>query len=69
MTIFRIAMLILAGGLGGVALVFFLLYGTQGRSRWLERAQRFGRWAWAACLFWFNVEVWGRVVWILITWP
>ena len=29
---------------------------------------RLSRWATIAILFWFNVEVWGRVVWTIITW-
>jgi len=35
---------------------------------WLERARRFRRWLWLACLLWFNVEVWGRVIWTIIRW-
>mgnify|MGYP006994848616 CR=1 FL=1 len=68
MTIFRILMLILAGGLASVATFFFALYIIRGDDDWMPRARAFGRWAWAAVLFWFNVEVWGRVLWIIITW-
>lgn len=35
---------------------------------WLERARRFRRWLWLAALLWFNVEVWGRVIFTLIHW-
>ena len=32
---------------------------------WLKRARRFRHGAYLACLLWFNVEVWGRVIWTL----
>ncbi len=35
---------------------------------WLERARRFRHWLWLAFLFWFNVEVWGRVIWTIAHW-
>jgi hypothetical protein len=35
---------------------------------WIKRARAWRRLAWAAALFWFNVEVWGRVAWVLINW-
>jgi hypothetical protein len=35
---------------------------------WMARARRFRHWLWLAALLWFNVEVWGRVVWTLIHW-
>lgn len=69
MGIFRTIMLLLAGGLGAATALFFVLYVLRGDDEWSERARKFGRWCWAAVLFWFNVEVWGRVIWILITWP
>jgi hypothetical protein len=68
MSIFRLVMLFLAGGLGSVAAAFFALYVVQGNDRWMPPARQWGRWAWVAVLFWFNVEVWGRVVWIIINW-
>jgi hypothetical protein len=68
MSIFRTIMLLLAGGLGLVAAVFFTLYVIRGDDVWMPRAKQYGRWAWAAVLFWFNVEIWGRVIWILINW-
>jgi hypothetical protein len=36
---------------------------------WLRRARALGRLAWAATLFWFNVEIWGRVIYVLVSWP
>lgn len=35
---------------------------------WLARTRRFRHWLWLAGLFWFNVEVWGRVIYTLIHW-
>jgi hypothetical protein len=35
---------------------------------WLQRARAFRRWTTMAALLWFNVEVWGRVVWTLVHW-
>ncbi len=35
---------------------------------WLDRARRFRRWTWLVVLFWFNVEVWGRVLVTIIHW-
>ena len=35
---------------------------------WLERARAFRRSLLSVALLWFNVEVWGRVVWTLWHW-
>ena len=35
---------------------------------WKERASRFGAWIRLLALAWFNVEVWGRVVYTLVHW-
>ncbi|MEO8525995.1 MAG: hypothetical protein ABI460_14820 [Caldimonas sp.] len=35
---------------------------------WLERSRRLRHWLWLLLLFWFNVEVWGRVIWALFHW-
>ena len=34
----------------------------------LERARSLRRGTYLACLTWFNVEVWGRVIWTIIHW-
>lgn len=34
----------------------------------LERAKRLAAWIRLLALFWFNVEVWGRVVYTIATW-
>lgn len=68
MNVFRIAMLVLAGGFGTLATVFFGLHVVQGDERWMRPARLWGRRAWAIVLFWFNVEIWGRVILILVNW-
>jgi hypothetical protein len=35
---------------------------------WLDRARSLRRGAYLAALFWFNIEVWGRVVYTLVHW-
>jgi hypothetical protein len=35
---------------------------------WLERARRLRTWVWLLGLFWFNCEVWGRVLFTLAHW-
>ena len=68
MTIFRwvvgsIALLFAAGSLG--AFLVFLLADVE---VWLRRARTLRRGLTLALLLWFNVEVWGRVVWTLVRW-
>jgi hypothetical protein len=50
------------------ALASFGLYiAFEARSA-LDRAKRLGAWIRLLALFWFNVEVWGRVVYTIVTW-
>ncbi len=35
---------------------------------WKERASRFAAWIRLLALTWFNLEVWGRVVYTLVHW-
>jgi hypothetical protein len=57
-------MALLAAG----ALVSFALYIAFEARPALERAKRLGAWIRLLALFWFNVEVWGRVVYTIATW-
>lgn len=68
MTVFRWIMGVLTGFLAAGAVLTFLLFILRDVSDWLVLARRFRRWTWAAFLFWFNVEVWGRVVYTLVHW-
>lgn len=68
MTIFRwilgtIAALLIAG-----SVLSFVIFITMDISVWIERARSLKRGAYLACLLWFNVEVWGRVFWLLLHW-
>ena len=68
MTVFRWIIGVLSGLLAAgsvLSLVLFLAFDIQ---LWLERARTLRRGAYMAALLWFNVEVWGRVVWTLIHW-
>ena len=68
MTIFRwivgvIAALMAVGAITGLAINI-----ASDSHIWLERARRFRHWLWLAFLFWFNVEVWGRVIYTIVHW-
>ena len=68
MTVFRwivgvVAAFLALGGLFG--LVLYIGFQSE---LWLQRARRFRHGIWVLALFWFNVEVWGRVAWTVWTW-
>ncbi|MEO7339233.1 MAG: hypothetical protein ABIV63_21865 [Caldimonas sp.] len=44
------------------ALFSYLIHSAFDVPVWLKRARRLRHWAWLTLLLWFNVEVWGRVV-------
>jgi hypothetical protein len=50
------------------ALLSFVLHIAEHSEVWLGRARNMGHWLWMAVLLWFNVEVWGRVVYTLLHW-
>ena len=50
------------------AIASFALYIFFEERSALERAKRLGAWIRLLALFWFNVEVWGRVVHKIVTW-
>jgi hypothetical protein len=68
MTIFRWIIGVLAAGLGSGAVLAFLLFIIGGVDVWLERARAWRRLTFALVMFWFNVEVWRRVLLIIINW-
>ena len=68
MTVFRWIIGVVFGLLAlgsAISLVLFLAFDIQ---LWLERARSLRRGACLALLLWFNVEVWGQVLWTLIRW-
>ena len=68
MSVFRWIMLIVTGGLFTGAVVSFILFIMVDVEVWIERARVLRRLSFAAALFWFNVEVWGRVINTLWHW-
>jgi hypothetical protein len=68
MTVFRWIMLVLTGGLFGGAVLSFVIFIVADVEVWIERARTLRQLAFAAALFWFNVEVWGRVIYTIVHW-
>jgi hypothetical protein len=62
----------IAGGVGALlivcATVSFALFIAFDAPLWKERASRFAAWIRLLALAWFNLEVWGRVVYTLVHW-
>ena len=68
MTVFRWIIGVLFGLLAAGSVFSLVLFLAVDIPLWLERARSLRRGAYLAGLFWFNVEVWGRVVWTLVHW-
>ena len=68
MTIFRWIIGVISALLVGGSVLSFVLFMAFDINVWLDRARSLRRGAYMALLFWFNVEVWGRVIWTLIHW-
>ena len=68
MTVFRWIVGVLGGLFALVAIFGFGLFIAFDSQLWLRRARRFRHYIWVLGLFWFNVEVWGRVVHTIVTW-
>ena len=68
MTIFRWIIGVISALLVGGAALSFVLFMAFDIPVWLERARVFRRLLVMALLFWFNTEVWGRVIWTIIHW-
>ena len=67
MIAFRWVIGVVAGLMALGAVVSLLIFLGFDIRLWLDRARRFRHWTWLALLSWFNVEVWGRVVYTLVT--
>ena len=68
MTIFRWIIGVISAFMAGGALLSFVLFMAFDIPVWLERARVFRRLMVTALLLWFNIEVWGRVIWTIIHW-
>ena len=69
MDIFRWIMGVLGGLLFAGWIVFFFIGLVRADDEQMAAAKRLRQWAVLAGLTWFNVEIWGRVVWTIVTWP
>lgn len=68
MTVFRWIMGVF-GGMFAIGWTFtVLMYVLRGDDRFKELGQRLRHFTILIALFWFNLEVWGRVVWTIVTW-
>jgi len=68
MTIFRWIMGVITLLTAGGAVLCFALFMAFDIEVWIQRARTLRRGAYMAMLFWFNVEVWGRVVITMVNW-
>ena len=68
MTVFRWIIGVLAMGLVSLSVLTFIMFMVQDEERWIALARQFRRLATVVLLFWFNVEIWGRVIYTIVTW-
>jgi hypothetical protein len=68
MTIFRWIIGVISALLASGALICFVVFIAFDIPVFLDRARALRRFMVMALLLWFNVEVWGRVVWTIVTW-
>jgi len=68
MTIFRWIMGVLFGLTAGGAVLCFVVFMVFDINVWLDRARSLRRGVYLVTLFWFNIEVWGRVIYTLVHW-
>jgi hypothetical protein len=68
MTVFRWIIGVIAALMAMGSVVCFVLFISLDIDAWIQRARSFRRGTYLACLTWFNVEVWGRVLWTIIHW-
>ena len=68
MTIFRWIIGVFTVLVAAGAILSFLIFLLADVPLWIERARHFRPWTWLAMLLWFNVDVWGRVIYTLVHW-
>ena len=68
MLIFRWIMGVLGGLFAAGWLFTFLMYVLRDDDRFAELGKRLRHFTILIALFWFNFEIWGRVVWTIVTW-
>jgi hypothetical protein len=68
MIVFRWIMGVLLALTAGGSVLCFVLFMALDIEVWIERARSMRRGAYLVALFWFNTEIWGRVILTLIHW-
>jgi hypothetical protein len=68
MTIFRWIIGVLSVLFATGSLLSFVLFVAFDIDVWLQRARAMRHLLYMALLLWFNIEVWGRVLWTLVHW-
>jgi len=68
MTVFRWIIGVFSGFFVLAAIFDFALFIVFDSQLWLQRARRFRHLIWVILLFWFNIEVWGKVVYTIWHW-
>lgn len=68
MNVFRWIIGVMAAVMAIGMLISFGIHIASNNAVWLERARRFRHYVWLAFLFWFNVEVWGKVILTIVHW-
>jgi hypothetical protein len=68
MTVFRWIMGVLLGLFASGWAFTFLLYVLRDDDRLRELGTRLRRWTITIGLAWFNIEIWGRVIYTVVTW-
>ena len=68
MIVFRWIIGVLAALLACGSLLCLIVFISAGIDLWADRARKLRRLTSATLLFWFNIEIWGRVLWTLIHW-
>ena len=68
MTIFRWVMGVFGGLFVAGWALSLLLYVLRDDDRLKEFGARMREYAMLVALAWFNIEVWGRVIWTIVTW-
>ena len=68
MTVFRWIIGVLSVFFVSMSVLSFVLFMVRDEERWIELARRFRQLSTVVLLFWFNVEIWGRVIYTIVTW-
>jgi hypothetical protein len=68
MVIFRWVMGIVGALFASGWLFTVMLYVLRDDDRLRELGARLRQYTIILALFWFNIEIWGRVVWTIVTW-